>query len=108
MSLISARQLTMEEASRYAGGIDDPARLASSFAGVAGTLSSNAIVIRGNAPKGLLWRLEGIEIPNPSHFANVSTFGGGGITSAPRFRCSRIQIFHRFFGNMAMLYHVST
>jgi hypothetical protein len=81
MGLISARQLTMEEASRYAGGIDDPARLASSFAGVAGSMSSNAIVIRGNAPKGLLWRMEGVEIPNPSHFANVTTFGGGGITA---------------------------
>jgi hypothetical protein len=81
MAMISARQLTMEEASRYAGGIDDPSRLASSFAGVAGSLSSNAIVIRGNAPKGLLWRMEGVEIPNPSHFANVSTFGGGGITA---------------------------
>jgi hypothetical protein len=81
LAMISARQLTMEEASRYAGGIDDPARLASSFAGVAGTLSSNAIVVRGNAPKGLLWRMEGIEIPNPSHFANVTSFGGGGITA---------------------------
>jgi hypothetical protein len=81
MAMVSARQLTMEEASRYAGGIDDPSRLASAFAGVAGSLSSNAIVIRGNAPKGLLWRMEGIEIPNPSHFANVSTFGGGGITA---------------------------
>jgi hypothetical protein len=81
MAMISSRQLTMEEASRYAGGIDDPARLATAFAGVAGSLSSNAIVIRGNAPKGLLWRMEGIEIPNPSHFANVSTFGGGGITA---------------------------
>jgi hypothetical protein len=81
MAMISARQLTMEEASRYAGGLDDPSRLASSFAGVTGTLSSNAIVIRGNAPKGLLWRMEGVEIPNPSHFANVNTFGGGGITA---------------------------
>ncbi len=81
MAMISARQLTMEEASRYAGGIDDPSRLASAFAGVAGSLSTNAIVIRGNAPKGLLWRMEGIEIPNPSHFANVTTFGGGGITA---------------------------
>ncbi|MFO7371048.1 MAG: TonB-dependent receptor [Bacteroidales bacterium] len=81
MAMISARQLTMEEASRYAGGIDDPAHLATAFAGVAGSLSSNAIVIRGNAPKGLLWRMEGVEIPNPSHFANVSTFGGGGITA---------------------------
>lgn len=81
MAVISSRQLTMEQAARFAGGVDDPARLASSFAGVAGSLSSNAIAIRGNAPKGLLWRMEGVEIPNPSHFANVTTFGGGGITA---------------------------
>ena len=31
--------------------------------------------------KDLLWRMEGVEIPNPSHFANVTTFGGGGITA---------------------------
>jgi hypothetical protein len=81
MAVSSARLLSMEEASRYAGGFDDPARLASSFAGVAGNLSDNAIVIRGNAPKGLLWQMEGVEIPTPSHFANILTFGGGGITA---------------------------
>ena len=44
-------------------------------------MNSNGIVIRGNAPKGLLWRLEGLEIANPSHFANMTSFGGGGITA---------------------------
>lgn len=34
MATISARQLSVEEASRYAGGYDDPARLAGSFAGL--------------------------------------------------------------------------
>lgn len=81
MAISSARLLSMEEASRYAGGFDDPARLVSSFAGVAGNLADNAIVIRGNAPKGLLWRLEGVDIPTPSHFANIVTMGGGGITA---------------------------
>lgn len=81
MAVSSARLLSMDEASRYAGGFDDPARLASSFAGVAGNLSDNAIVIRGNAPKGLLWRMEGVDIPTPSHFANIVTMGGGGITA---------------------------
>lgn len=81
MAVSSARQLSMEEASRYAGGFDDPARLASSFAGVSGNLGDNAIVIRGNAPKGMLWRMEGVSIPTPSHFANVVTIGGGGITA---------------------------
>jgi hypothetical protein len=81
MAAASARLMSVEEASRYAGGFDDPARLASSFAGVAGNLANNAIVVRGNAPSGLLWRMEGIEIPTPVHFANLLTFGGGGITA---------------------------
>lgn len=81
MALASGRMLSVEEANRYAGGFDDPARLASTTAGVAGNLSNNGIVIRGNAPKGLLWQLEGIAIANPSHFANLTTFGAGGITA---------------------------
>jgi hypothetical protein len=82
LSTVSARTFSVEEAQRYAGGFDDPARLASSFAGVAtGYLDDNAIIVRGNAPKGLLWRLEGIEIPNPNHFANLTTFGGGGVSA---------------------------
>jgi hypothetical protein len=81
MASVSARQLNVEEANRYAGGFDDPARLATSFAGVSGNLANNGIVIRGNSPKGLLWRIEGVEISTPSHFANITTFGGGGITA---------------------------
>ncbi|MDB4303314.1 TonB-dependent receptor [Desulfosarcina sp.] len=82
MAIISTRQINMEEAHRYAGAFDDPSRLASSYAGVAGgNMNSNGIVIRGNAPKGVLWRMEGLEIANPSHFANLTTFGGGGVTA---------------------------
>ena len=82
MASVSARTFSVEEAQRYAGGFDDPARLASSFAGVAtGYLDDNSIIIRGNAPKGLLWRLEGIEISNPNHFADMTTFGGGGVSA---------------------------
>ncbi|MEZ4970962.1 MAG: TonB-dependent receptor [Flavobacteriaceae bacterium] len=82
LALVSARMLSVEEASRYAGGFDDPARLASSFAGVAsGSGGDNAIVVRGNAPKFLQWKIEGVEIPNPNHFANLSSFGGGGLTA---------------------------
>jgi hypothetical protein len=81
MSIISARQINMEEARRYAGGFDDPSHLVSSYAGVADNMNSNGIVIRGNAPKGLLWRMEGLEISNPSHFANMTSFGGGGLTA---------------------------
>ena len=81
MTAVSARSFSVEETQRYAGGFDDPARLASSFAGVTyGNAQDNAIIIRGNAPKGLLWRLEGIEIPNPNHFPDGNVLGGGLFT----------------------------
>ena len=82
MASVSARSFSVEEARRYAGGWDDPGRLVSSFAGVTTDFTrDNTIIIRGNSPKGLLWRLEGIEISNPNHFANMTTFGGGGISA---------------------------
>ncbi len=81
MAMVSARMLSVEEAQRYAGGFDDPARLASSFAGVSGNLGNNGIVVRGNAPQMLAWKMEGVEIPNPNHFADMSVFGGGGLTA---------------------------
>ena len=81
MATVSSKQLSMEEANRFAGGFDDPARLVSSFAGVASNVTTNGIVVRGNSPKGVLWRMEGVPIPNPNHFAEVTGFGGGGITA---------------------------
>jgi hypothetical protein len=81
MAVISARSFTVEETRRYAGGLDDPARMASAFAGVAvGNLQDNAIVIRGNSPKGVAWRLEGVDIPNPNHLAGGNVAGGGLVT----------------------------
>ncbi|MBD80651.1 MAG: TonB-dependent receptor [Crocinitomicaceae bacterium] len=77
MSIISARQLSTEEAKRYAGSLNDPARMAGNFAGVTSNAEgNNDIVVRGNSPKGILWRLEGIEIPNPNHFADEGSTGG--------------------------------
>jgi len=79
MASISARSFNVEETRRYAGGFDDPARLASAFAGVApgGNMQDNAIVIRGNSPKGVLWRVEGVDVPNPNHFSGGNVAGGG-------------------------------
>lgn len=77
MATVSAKTFTVEETRRYAGGIDDPARLVSAFAGVTvGNVSNNAIIIRGNSPKGVGWRLEGVDIPNPNHFAGGNVAGG--------------------------------
>jgi len=78
MATVSARSFSMEEASRYAASIDDPARMALSLAGVNSDDDIlNEIVVRGNSPRGLLWRLNGIEIPSPNHFTDVGASGGG-------------------------------
>lgn len=80
MATVSTRMLSVEEAKRYAGGFDDPARLASAFAGVAGNTDINGIIVRGNAPRYLQWKMEGVEIPNPNHFGDLKTLGGGVFT----------------------------
>lgn len=77
MAVISARSFTLEETGRYAGSFNDPARMASNYAGVmTGNDNRNDIIIRGNSSMGIVWRLDGIEIPNPNHFAAMGTTGG--------------------------------
>lgn len=77
LATISARTFSMEEVNRFSGGRSDVARLAGNFAGVSTADDSrNDIVIRGNSPTGVLWRLEGIPIPNPNHFSTLGTTGG--------------------------------
>ncbi len=77
MATVSARQFDVSETDRYAGSRGDPARMASNFAGVQGADDSrNDIVIRGNSPQGVLWRIENIDIPNPNHFSIPGTGGG--------------------------------
>lgn len=77
MALISSRAFSVEETDRYAGSRGDPARMASNFAGVGGANDSrNDIIVRGNSPMGVLWRLEGIDIPNPNHFSIAGSQGG--------------------------------
>ncbi len=77
MAVLSARAFSVEETERYAGSRGDPARMASNFAGVSGTDDSrNDLVIRGNSPFGVMYRLENVVIPNPNHFAVAGATGG--------------------------------
>jgi hypothetical protein len=77
MALISARSFTVEETEKYAGSWGDPSRMATNYAGVmASSDQNNDIVIRGNSPNGLLWKLEGLNIPNPNHFGGMGATGG--------------------------------
>ena len=80
MATLSARSFSVEETKRYAGSFSDPARMALNYAGVASSSDlGNEIVVRGNTPKGILWRIEGVEVPNPNHFGLLGS-GGGGVS----------------------------
>ncbi|XOV94977.1 MAG: carboxypeptidase-like regulatory domain-containing protein [Bacteroidota bacterium] len=77
MAVVSAKSFNSEETKRFAASISDPARMAQTFAGVSGTDdATNEIVIRGNSPNWLLWRIEGVEIPSPNHFAEEGYSAG--------------------------------
>jgi outer membrane receptor protein involved in Fe transport len=78
MSAVSARAFTVEETQKYAAAVNDPLRMAVAFPGVlAADDGMNSIIIRGNSPTGLLWKMEGMDIPNPNHFAEAGNSGGG-------------------------------
>lgn len=77
MAIVSTKTFDVQETERYAGARSDPARMASNFAGVQGADDSrNDIVVRGNSPAGLLWRIEDVDMLNPNHFAIPGTSGG--------------------------------
>lgn len=76
-AVVSARQFSVDEAVRYSGTRNDPSRMAQNFAGVSGSNDArNDIIIRGNSPSGVLWRMEGIDIPNPNHYSTLGSTGG--------------------------------
>lgn len=80
MAVVSTRSFSLEQSERFAASMNDPGRMALSFAGVNLTNDiTNEISIRGNSPKGLLWRLEGIEIPVPNHF-NIDGLYAGNVS----------------------------
>ncbi|SFB61016.1 TonB-dependent receptor [Algoriphagus aquimarinus] len=78
MVQVSGRTFSVEDTRKFAAAVNDPGRMVASFSGVTSTDDgNNNISIRGNSPNGLLWRMEGIDIPNPNHFVNPGTSGGG-------------------------------
>lgn len=77
LALISARSISAEETKRYAGTWDDPSMILNNFAGVATSGLSNDIIVRGNSPKYIQWRLEGVEITAPNHQADQNATIGG-------------------------------
>jgi hypothetical protein len=77
LAVVSTRSFNVDDTKRYAGALGDPSRMAANFAGVVGGDDSrNDIVVRGNSPSGMLWQLEGLNIPNPNHFGSLTSTGG--------------------------------
>lgn len=77
IATVSARSFNVEQTERYAGSLGDVARMVGNHAGVVMQNDSrNDIIIRGNSPIGVIWRLDDVEIPNPNHFAALGTTGG--------------------------------
>ena len=77
MATVSSRPFSPAETLKYAGSLGDPSRMAANFAGVSGANDArNDIIVRGNSPASLLWRLDGVNIPNPNHFSSLGTSGG--------------------------------
>lgn len=79
LATVSARSFSVEETERIPAGVNDMGRMALSYPGVqtGSNDTENDIIIRGNSSIGILWRLEGMDIPNPNHFARPGTSGGG-------------------------------
>jgi hypothetical protein len=73
----SARNFNSEETERYAGVRGDPSRMVANYGGVTSSNDArNDVIVRGNSPLGVLWRLEGLDIPNPNHFSAQGATGG--------------------------------
>ncbi|WP_435354558.1 TonB-dependent receptor [Emticicia sp. SJ17W-69] len=79
LAYVSARSFTVEETERIPASVNDPGRMALSYPGVKAGRdeTENRIIVRGNSPFGILWRLDGIDVPNPNHFALPGSSGGG-------------------------------
>ena len=79
LAVVSTRSFSADETDRIAASVNDPGRMAMAYPGVAQGSDDheNDIIVRGNSSFGVLWRLEGIDIPNPNHFARPGTSGGG-------------------------------
>ncbi|MBT1701814.1 carboxypeptidase regulatory-like domain-containing protein [Chryseosolibacter indicus] len=80
------QSLSIEKTLRVPANFFDPVRVITAYPGVvAANDQNNSIIVRGNSPNGLLWRLNGLDIVNPNHLANAGTFSdrpaanGGGV-----------------------------
>lgn len=80
-ALVGGVMLSMEEANRFAGGINDPARLVSAFAGISASNNGNGVSVHGNAPQMMKYRIEGVEVFTPNHYNDFYEAGFGMVSA---------------------------
>ena len=69
--------LDIEKTKQYPASMDDPNRLISNSPSTTITDDNyNFIVVRGNTPTSLIYKVNGIEVPAPNHFATFGSTGG--------------------------------
>ncbi|MDR2652017.1 MAG: carboxypeptidase-like regulatory domain-containing protein [Prevotellaceae bacterium] len=74
---ISRLQINPAELSHIPGHANDPVRMLTAMPGINNTADErNDLVVRGNSAIGTLWRIEGIEVFNPNHYAFSGVNGG--------------------------------
>ena len=76
MAQLSAHTFSPEETERYAGSRGDPARMALIMQVFWSDDSQNQLVVRGNSPFGVLYKVDDVVIPNPNHFAGEGKTAG--------------------------------
>ena len=80
-ALVGGVMLSMEEATRFAGGYNDPARLVSAFAGISASNNGNGVSVHGNAPQLMTYRVEGVEVFTPNHYNDFYEAGFGMVSA---------------------------
>jgi hypothetical protein len=74
---ISRLQINPAELSHVPGHANDPVRMLTAMPGINNTGDErNDLVVRGNSAIGVLWRIEGVEVFNPNHYALSGASGG--------------------------------
>jgi hypothetical protein len=83
---MGTRSFTVEQSLRYAATFSDPARLITSYPGVANVNDqANHFSVRGNNPNANKWLIEGLEVVSPNHLStagtpnDLPTLSGGGV-----------------------------
>lgn len=101
-----AHTFTIDKTMRMPANFFDPVRLATAYPNVvAANDQGNAMIVKGNSPNGLLWRLNGIDVVNPNHLANAGTLSdkpmanGGGVNMLSAQMLDRTRLYTGPFPN---------